>query len=193
MSQDKLSPDLVKEFVIAGHGNLPKVKSMLTEHPALLNASYPWTDKDCETAIQAASQVGSVAVAEYLLSQGAPLAIYTAAMMGRKSDVERLLRENPNNINMAGAHGIPLLAHAALSGNLDVVQLLYEKGCTQGVSFALHNAVRKNDLKTAKWLLENGKPDLSWKDYQGKTALTVAAENNHDDLVSLLRQHGATQ
>jgi hypothetical protein len=33
-----LNPDLVKEFVIAGHGNLEKVKQMLEKEPGLLNA-----------------------------------------------------------------------------------------------------------------------------------------------------------
>ncbi len=191
--QENLSPDLVREFVIAGHGNLPKVKSMLEEHPGLLNAAHTWTEKDRETAIQAAAQVGSVPVAEYLLSKGAPLAIYTAAMMGRKADVERLLREDPRNVETSGAHGIPLLAHAALSGNVEIVQLLYRKGSRQGVSNALHNAVRRDDRKMAEWLLENAKPDLSWKDYQGKTILTVATEKGYTEMVELLKTHGATE
>jgi len=33
-----LKPDLVKEFVIAGHGNLEKTKTLLALEPGLLNA-----------------------------------------------------------------------------------------------------------------------------------------------------------
>src|SRR5947199_10632453 len=97
-----LSTDLVREFVIAGHGNLEKVQKMLEERPDLLNAPYAWTESDHETAIQAAAQVGSVPVAEYLLENGAPLEICTAAMLGRKEEVERRIRENRSEERRVG-------------------------------------------------------------------------------------------
>ena len=138
-----LSTDLVREFVIAGHGNLEKVKKMLEERPDLLNAAYAWTENDHETAIQAAAQVGSVPVAEYLLENGAPLEICTAAMLGRKEEVKRRIRENPGNINSTGAHDITLLTHAALSGDIELVQYLFQNGAKTGSSSALQNAVTR--------------------------------------------------
>ena len=39
---DQLPADKVKKFVIAGHGDLTKVKSMLQELPALLYATWDW-------------------------------------------------------------------------------------------------------------------------------------------------------
>jgi len=39
---DPLSPEKVKEFVIAGHGNLDKVKELLAESPTLLYATWDW-------------------------------------------------------------------------------------------------------------------------------------------------------
>ncbi|HET8678747.1 MAG TPA: ankyrin repeat domain-containing protein, partial [bacterium] len=71
------STELVRDFVIAGHGDLKKVKAMLAQHPDLLNATYEWKPGDHETAIQAAAHVGNAAVAEHLLSRGAPLEICT--------------------------------------------------------------------------------------------------------------------
>ncbi len=68
-----LSTDLIREFVIAGHGNLEKVRKMLEENPELLNASYAWSETDHETAVQGAAQVGNAPLATYLLEQGAPL------------------------------------------------------------------------------------------------------------------------
>ena len=79
-----LPVDLVRKFVIAGHGDLDKVKALLAETPQLLQAAYPWQENDTETALQGAAQVGNVAVAEFLLSQGAPLDICTAAMLGER-------------------------------------------------------------------------------------------------------------
>ena len=41
-SLDPLPPEKVKDFVIAGHGNIDKVKSMLGEIPTLLYATWDW-------------------------------------------------------------------------------------------------------------------------------------------------------
>ncbi len=183
----------MRELVIAGHGNLARLKEILAQHPELVNAGYPWSDTDRETAIMAAAQVGNVPVAEYLLTLGAPLDICTAAMMGRLKDVGKLLANDPNNIRARGAHGIPLLAHAALSGNLGLVQMLVERGASEGTSFALHNAVSRGHRDVAEWLLDNVKLDVNWKDYQGKTALRVALNRKDDPLVHVLRARGGSE
>jgi hypothetical protein len=47
----RLPDDLVKEFVIAAHGQPDKTKSMLSEHPELLNACWDWGGGDFELAI----------------------------------------------------------------------------------------------------------------------------------------------
>jgi ankyrin repeat protein len=185
------TPDQIREFVSAGHGNLPRVKEMLAENPALLNVAQAWSETDHETAIQAAAHVGARETAEFLLGQGAPLAIPTAAMLGRTSDVERLLAEEPERIREAGAHGIPLLAHAALSGDATLVARLYERGARTGVSFALGNAAAGGHLALARWLLDNAQPDLTWKNWQGRTALTLAEEAGHTALAALLAERGA--
>jgi len=109
------STEQIREFVIAGHGNLEKVKQMLAENPKLLNASYRWNENDTETAVQAAAQVGSANIAQFLLKQGAPLEICTAAMLGMQDEVDHRLTEDPRNTNATGAHGIPLLPHAVWS------------------------------------------------------------------------------
>jgi ankyrin repeat protein len=158
-----------------------------------LNVAYPWSEKDSETAIQAAAHMGNVPIAELLLDRGAPLAIPTAAMLGRRADVTHLLDEDPARIAEAGAHGITLLAHAALSGDADLVRLLYERGARPGASHALENAVARGHLDLARWLLENAGPDLGWKNFQGKSLLALAEERSHAQIAGLLRQHGATE
>ena len=113
------STEQTREFVIAGHGNFERVKQMLAENPKLLNASYRWNENDTETAIQAAAQVGSANVAEFLLKQGAPLEICTAAVLGLQDEVVRRLNNDPRKANALGAHGIPLLPHAVWSETQD--------------------------------------------------------------------------
>ena len=188
-----LSNELTREFVIAGHGNLEKVRTMLEEHPGLLNAPYAWNETDHETAIQAAAQVGSVPVAEYLLEKGAPLATCTAAMLGYKDEVERRIRDKPDEINSKGAHGIPLLPHAAWSGNLELVQYLFRNGAKAGSSPALHNAVTRGDYDLVVWLVDHASPDLNSKNFQGKTPLSVAKERKQETIAQLLRERGAKE
>ncbi len=192
-TEQTLPPDLIREFVIAGHGNLPKVKEMLAQHPQLLNAAYQWSESDKETALQAAAQVGSATVAEYLLSNGAPLDICTAAMLGRKDRVEHFLAKSSEAVHAKGAHGIPLLPHVAMSGNLELVQTLVRQGAKDGMAFVVHNAVSRRHNEITRWLLENERPDLKWKNYQGKTALAIALERKDEPTARLLREHGATE
>jgi len=187
----RFSPDQIRDFVMAAHGNLPRVREMLAEHPGLLNLPHHWAEGDSETAIQAATQVGSAPLVEYLLDRGAPLEICTAAMLGRKQVVERMLAENPNLIEARGAHGIPLMPHAAHSGNLELAQLLFERGATAGTSQALGTAVTHGDAGMARWILEVGQPDLQWKNHEGKGLMTIAAESG-SEMVELLREFGAT-
>jgi ankyrin repeat protein len=185
------SPDQIRDFIIAAHGNLPRVREMLANHPGLLNLRHYWSTDDSETAIQAAAQVGSAPVVEYLLNKGAPLEICTAAMLGRMKVVEQMLDEDPSLIEARGAHGIPLMPHAAMGNNLELAKMLFEQGATAGMSHALGNAVTHGDARMARWILETGQADLKWKDYEGKSLMAIAKGTGKRHMVELLREHGA--
>jgi ankyrin repeat protein len=193
MATDHPTADEIREFVISGHGNLARVKEMLARHPSLLTIAHEWRPGDTETALQGAAHVGSREVAEYLLEQGAPLDICTAAMLGRRDEVEHFLREDETRIEANGAHGIPLLTHAALSGDVSLAHMLYERGARSGASLALSLAVTKGYLDMTRWLLENCHPDLTWKNFQEKTALEIATDKGHHEISTLLRKHGASK
>lgn len=118
--QDKpppLSPGLVKEFVIAGHGNLEKVRQMLTAEPGLLNACWDWGGGDFETAMEGAGHVGSKDCANYLLSQGARINIFCASMLGKLDFVKALLSTHPDLKYSKGPHGLQLIHHATKGGD----------------------------------------------------------------------------
>lgn len=182
-----IDPETVRAFVAAGHSDLERVQAMLAEQPELLDMPHEWSPGDTETAVQAAAHVGNRPIAELLLARGAPLAICTAAMLGRTADVERLLAEDPERIDEHGAHRIPLLAHAALSGDPELVALLHGRGARDGVAFAFHNAARRGNAAIARYLLENDAPDLTWTDFQGRTAAEVAEAGGHDEVLALIR------
>jgi ankyrin repeat protein len=177
--------DQTKAFVIAGHGNLAQVQAMLAENPSLLDRAHAWSETDHETAIQAAAHVGARPIAEFLLAQGAPLALPTAAMLGREDAVRALLEADPNRIHEPGAHGIPLLAHAAWSGDAALVAVLHGQGAVEGASTALCQAVMAGHVEVARWLLAHAAPDLTWRNVQGKTAHDLARERADPALIGL--------
>lgn len=190
-TEQKPEPDPLHSFVINAHFNLEKTKQMLAENPALLNQAWKWNENDYETAIQAAAQIGSVPIIEFLLEKGAPLEICTVAVLGRREELERRLNENPELAKAVGAHGIPLLAHAVWSNNVDLVQLVHKRGATAGANLALHNAIVKGNPEIVEWLTKNAEADVNSKNYEGKFLLTVAKERKNEKVIQLLEKHGA--
>ena len=121
-----LDASLVKEYVIAGHVDLDKVKSMLAKEPGLLNAAWDWGGGDFEMAIGGAGHMGRADIANYIISQGGRFDVFVAAMLGRLDIVKNALTAFPNLAQSKGPHGIPLLVHAQKGGDnaLDVVKFL---------------------------------------------------------------------
>ena len=111
-----LDAKLVQEFVGNAHGDLNRVKELLAGEPGLINATWDWGGGDFETALGAASHMGRRDIAEFLLTNGARLDIFAAAMLGRLDIVKAALAAFPNAIKTPGPHGIPLIAHAQAGG-----------------------------------------------------------------------------
>jgi hypothetical protein len=108
--------ELVREVVAVSHGNLARVKELVTARPALARASWDWGFGDHEAAIDAASHVGNRPIAEFLIANGARPTIFTAAMMGQLQVVRGMIEAMPGVQRVRGPHGITLLAHARLGG-----------------------------------------------------------------------------
>ena len=111
-----LEVGLVQEFVGKSHGDLERVKELLAEEPALINASWDWGGGDWETGLGAAAHMGRADIANYLLDHGARLDLFAAAMLGKLDIVRATLDTYPEAINIPGPHGIPLIAHAQAGG-----------------------------------------------------------------------------
>ena len=189
----ELPQSLIDEFVGNAHGNYVRVKELLDQHPALLNANASWN----EHAIEAAAQTGSVEIVNYLLSKGASLDICTAAMLGWQDHVDALLDTDPSLIQARGAHGIPLLYYPIITGNKPLAQRLVQRGASVNGSAPssttpLHGAIMFARPDLAVWLVENG-ADVNAKNYENKMPLTMAAENGLTELTVFLRQHGAVE
>ncbi|MDQ4123204.1 MAG: ankyrin repeat domain-containing protein [Acidobacteriota bacterium] len=114
---------MVNEFVIAGHGDLEKVKKLLAQEPNLINAAWDWGSGDWETALGGASHVGNKTIALYLLEKGARIDLFAAAMLGKLSIVKAAIEAFPENRKITGPHGITLLDHAKV-GKEDAVAVV---------------------------------------------------------------------
>lgn len=111
-----LDGDLVREFVANAHADLEAVRTTLAEHPTIVNAAWDWGGGDWETALGAAAHMGRRDIAELLLSHGARIDLFAAAMLGEVEIVRAMLAAQPELREAKGPHTIPLRAHAEVGG-----------------------------------------------------------------------------
>jgi len=130
---DPLPADKVKDFVIAGHGNLEKVKQMLLELPTLLYATWDWGGGDFETAIEGAGHVGNKEIANYLIGLGARTNLFVLTMLGKTSIVKSFLDTFPQYLSAKGPHGFTFLHHAKQGGEdaKELLEYFQGKGMTE--------------------------------------------------------------
>jgi hypothetical protein len=182
----------VREFVGAGHNNLPRVKAMLAEQPNLVFASYDWGAGDFETALGGASHVARREIALHLLDAGARIDAFCAAMLGEAAVVAALLRLAPSTARTRGPHNYTLLYHAGYSGNVAIGDAIAAQLPERAPDFnqALQTATLSGHTDFVAWLLETGVNNPNSKNFQGKTPLDVALELKHERIAKLLREHG---
>ena len=172
------------------------------------------------TALISAVHTGQLEVAEFLIEKGAKVdvcllnvgerngctALMLAAQDGRLA-IARLLIENGASVNACRSNadrfnGWTALMSAAQTGQLEVARLLIEKGASVdacrsnagGVSgsTALMTAAHHGQSKMVELLLANGS-DVNAKTANGETALMLATQNNHLDVVRKLTDRSASR
>jgi uncharacterized protein len=183
--------DLVKDFVTACHARETVVTEMLDSEPALARASIDWGEGDWENGLEAAGHMGNPSIAELLLSRGMTQSIFSAAMMGERALVEQHLKADPSAVSTPGVHGISLIYHAAISGNVDLAGSIQSVSDAPGKSDAVHAAVKFAHVEMVAWLIGNGATDLSRPNFQKKTPLDVAIESDLPEIAELLKTKGA--
>lgn len=186
------SDERARQFVIAAHGDIDQVETMLAEDPSLLNLTFEWEPGNTETPIQAAAHVGNRPIAELLLARGAPLDICTAAMLGRRDSVSRMLAEDPARARARGGHGIPLMTHVALSGDTKIARMVLEAGGGEDLDAALFGAIGPPaHLEMVRWLLDEGASASNATDFMGRSAIDRADEAGYPEIAALLRAAAA--
>ncbi len=119
---------LVAEVVGKAHRDEARVRELVKDHPALVNAWWDWGFGDWESPLGAASHVGQRGIAEFLLERGARIDIFAAAMLGLTAVVEAFVATRPGVQRTLGPHGITLLAHAKAGGEQAAETVAYLVG-----------------------------------------------------------------
>jgi hypothetical protein len=133
----KLDLALVEAFVRAGHVDLDRTKALLAQEPGLLNATWDWGGGDWETALGGAGHMGRKDIALFLISCGARMDIFHAAMLGRLDIVKPMLTAFPNLATSKGPHGITLMTHAQKGGEESIAVVHFLESLAQQAKVTL--------------------------------------------------------
>lgn len=117
LASDDPSPSIIKEFVLAGHNDIEKLKSLLNDDPRLMYTRHHWGNGDFESAIEGAGHVGNIEIVKYLIEKGARPNIFTLASLGENQIVKSLLQRFPELLFSKGPHGFTLLHHAKVGAD----------------------------------------------------------------------------
>lgn len=129
--KQQINRTLVQDFVIYAHSDLEMVKKLLDRERGLLNATMDWGGGDWETGLGGASHMGRRDIVEYLLSQGARLDLFCAAMLGLTDVIRAYLTLQPALIDAKGPHCFSLHMHAQAGGDESKATLDYLQSIKQ--------------------------------------------------------------
>ncbi len=189
---DSLKKTPLQRAAISGHQD---IVALLLAKGARIEAQDDWPGG---TALDYAAEKGHREIVELLIAKGADLnarrrgypngdtPLHSAARAGQRDIVELLVAKGAN-VNAKNDAGQTALDLALNQGRKDVGELLVAKGAAVS---SIQAAARLGDLAKVKAFLEQG-IDVNAKDENGRTALHIAAQNKHQDIVELLLSNGA--
>ncbi|MFM8173975.1 MAG: hypothetical protein ACKN81_10565 [Pirellulaceae bacterium] len=115
--QAQINRQLAQEFIIFAHSDLEMTRQLLDREPGLIHAAIDWGAGDWETALGGASHMGQHEIVELLLSRGARIDLFCAAMQGLTDVIRSFLTLQPSLIDAKGPHGFSLHFHAQVGGD----------------------------------------------------------------------------
>ena len=114
-------------------------------------------------------------------------------IISRDINIIRLLLSNGANVNYKNNHQESAILIQAFNGHIEIVNLLLSYGANINDTdkygdTPLMVAIRNGQLEMAKLLLVKPGIDVSIKNKEGKEALSVAKEEDYDELVEFYLQ-----
>ncbi len=186
------------QFVGASHRNIEEIRRLLKLDTQYAHAVATTN----EAAVEAGAHMGNHEIVNLLLDHGASYDVTTAVMRGDLKTLLDRLKAEPRLIHERGAHDFPLLWYPVIGGeHLACTEALLQAGADVEQQHylghtALHFAAVGGQVEMTALLLAGGaNPQrISRKfDPNGLTALQIAKARKHDQVVQLLRDHGASE
>jgi tetratricopeptide (TPR) repeat protein len=127
--------------------------------------------------------------------------IHTAVTAGDIDRIKQLLSQDPSVLESTadrGGAGLTPLQTACLKDNVDVVRLLLDHGANIEAHWWINNAtplllaLHSKCSQVAMFLVSKG-ANVKARDKMGRTTLKYATEQKNDELIKLLRAHGAIE
>ncbi|XP_067661828.1 ankyrin repeat domain-containing protein 50-like [Haliotis asinina] len=162
-----------------------------TENPPTV-LSKPCGSKVCSMTSQCLENgCGNVCVEAQSLCD-----LHTASKTGDLSRVKSLLSHGRADVNCQEWIGRTPVMWAAGEKHEEVVKLLVSKGANMSLldrfdMNILHSACLGGDVEVVKYVLSQNMLDINGRVQCGRTAVMLAAENGHKDVVELLVGKGA--
>ena len=182
----RLPGKLVHTFCDLAHHdkNLPKLKAMLEETPALLNAARPGRDK--ETAMGAALHSNAKKTIKFLLNEGVEKDVFVSCVLREYDAIEAYLDEYPKHIK----------ARAKYAHKMDLMDLAPTKKMTnlllkRGFPLDIHVAVGKGMFDKVDQFLKDDPNLLENCDDEGASPLFSAIWSAQDEMALYLLEKGA--
>ncbi|MBM9538543.1 ankyrin repeat domain-containing protein [Desulfobulbus alkaliphilus] len=183
-------------------GNLKEVKRLMAEGADIEERQTGWGHQD--NSLQIAVDNGHIAIAEYLLIQGANpnstgrvtwRAPIILAAENDNAAMARILIEAGADVHARGRGMTTALHLMAFSGSKELAGLLMHKGISIEVETSngqrpLHYAASGDQKGLAELLISSG-AQIDVKDNRGQTPLHLAVINRHRHLAELLISSGA--
>ncbi len=195
-------PDMIDEVLALG-ADINAIRTDGAQPIHLCNGDYGyrgWRDVPKDTKATPRD------IFNHLVSHGAPLDIYMAALTGNIERVRELLDQDPALINRisdchTGYSGSgSALTNAASGGHIEIVKLLLERGAdpnlpVEGIAprgHSLYTAVSRGHTEIVKLLLEHGAYPNTEVESSADT-LSIAISNGDSAVVELLCSYGAAR
>jgi ankyrin repeat protein len=164
-----------------------------------LNIDVNIKDIDGNTPLYAAAFLGHLEIVKFLVDRGADINIksnddtsplYAAAMNGHL-EIVKFLVDRGADINIKKNYDTSPLYAAAYKGHLEIVEFLVNRGADINIrrnndTTPLYIAAYKGYFKIVQFLVDRGAITTFINNTNGKTALDIAREQNHTDIIRLL-------